>query len=131
MTDLGDLCQQRQIGSGTQAYQALSDKTKLIVKEDACMKFYNEINMQYLETDASRVGVGASLLQTRESTNCSRVEAPDNSIWRPITFMCKSFSATKRHSNLEREELGIYVLETFPHYHFAREVSIITNMNLW
>ena len=32
-------------------------KTKSIIKEDACMKFYDEMKPLYIETDASRVGL--------------------------------------------------------------------------
>ena len=35
------------------SYQALFDKAKLIIKEDACMKLHNEMKLLYLETDAS------------------------------------------------------------------------------
>ena len=56
------------------------------MKEDACMKFYDEIKFLYLETDASGAGLEAGLLQTREGTSCPRDEAPDSSILRPISL---------------------------------------------
>ena len=40
------------------------------------MKCYGEINLLYLETVASSVGLGAGLLQAREGTNWLRDEAP-------------------------------------------------------
>ena len=43
-------------------YQQLFDKAKSIVKADVCMKFYNDAKPLYLETDASRVSLGAALL---------------------------------------------------------------------
>ena len=48
----------------------------------------------------------------------------DNSIQRPITLVSKSLSSTeRRHSNLEKEVLGIlHGLQKFHHYYFAREV---------
>ena len=62
----------------------------------------------YLETDATRIGLGAGILQTREGTRCSIDKAPDNSILRSITFASKSMSAIeKRYSGIEREALGI------------------------
>ena len=93
------------------------------------MKFYNESQPLYLETDASGVGLGAALLQTRKGTSCPRDEAPDNSILRPIAFMSKSLSsAEERYSNIERQELGkLHGLKKFHHYCFARELSIITD----
>ena len=81
---------------------------KLIIKEDTCMKFYKETQPLYLETDASGVGLGAALLQTRSGTSCPRDKALDNSILRPSTFASKSLSsAERRYSNIERKALGI------------------------
>ena len=47
----------------------------------------------------------------------------------PITFASKSLTDTEhRHSNIERETLGIlHGLKTFHHYCFAREVHVITD----
>ena len=49
-------------------YQAIYEKVKWFIKADACMKFYNENRPLYLETDASRIGFGAMLLQMRYCT---------------------------------------------------------------
>ena len=83
----------------------------------------------YLQTDASRIGLGTALLQTRDGTACPKDIAADNTILRPITFACKSLTSVEyRYSNIEREALGIlHGLEKFCDYCFAREVSIITN----
>ena len=65
------------------------------------MRFYDETKPLYLETDASGVGLGAGLLQTRSSKSCCRDTAPYNSIFRPIAFVSKSLSnAEKRYSNI-------------------------------
>ena len=72
------------------------------------MKFYDEIKPLYLEMDAPGIGLGATLLQTRDGTTCSEDIPPDNTILRPITFASKSLtSAVQRYSNIEREALGI------------------------
>ena len=55
-----------------------------------CMRFYYETKLLYIETGASKVELGATLLQTRSSTSCPRDEAPNNSILRPIAFLSKS-----------------------------------------
>ena len=74
-----------------------------MIKEDVCMKFYDEMQSLYLETETSGIGLGAALLQTRSGTSCPRDKAPYNSILRPIAFVSKSLSSTeKRYSNIER-----------------------------
>ena len=93
-------------------YQKLFHKAKLIIAEDACMKFYNETQALYLETDAS----GAALLQTRSGTNYPKDKAPDNSKVRPIMFANKSqSSAERRYSTIERKALPI--LHGFKEFH--------------
>ena len=94
------------------------------------MKFYDETKAIYLETDASRMGLGATLWQTRDCATCPKDTAPDNTILRPtIPFASKSLiSAEQRYSNIKIEALGIlHGLEKFYHYCFAREVNIIIN----
>ena len=93
------------------------------------MKFYDETKPLYLETDASRIGLGAALLQTRDGMTCPKDTAPDNTILRPIALASKSLTSTEcRCINIKREALGIlHGLEKIYYYYFAREVSIITN----
>ena len=72
------------------------------------MKFYNETKPFYIETDASRIGLDATLLQTRDCMTCSKDVAPDNTILRPVASASKSLtSAEQRYSNIKREVLGI------------------------
>ena len=71
------------------SYQRLFNKAELLIKEDACMKFYHELN-------ASRVGLGTNLVSTKERSCYFRNEAHDNNIFRPIAFTSKSLSAVKR-----------------------------------
>ena len=112
------------------SYQSLFNRAKLLVKSDMCMKFYSGTTKPlYLETDASRVGLGAALLQTWEGPTCQRDTVPDNTILHPIAFASKSLTGTEcRCSNIEREALGIlHGLKKFHHYFFVREVYVITN----
>ena len=46
--------------------------------------------------DASWVGLGATLLQTRINTSCPRDDTPDNSILRPIAFASKSLTRAEK-----------------------------------
>ena len=75
------------------------------------------------------MGLGATLLQTRDGMTCPKDTAPDNTILRPIAFASKSLtSAEWKYSNIEKKALGIlHGLKKFHHYCFARDVSIITD----
>ena len=57
-------------------------KAKIIINEDACMKFYDKTKPLYLEADASWVGIRAGLLQTRDGMNCLQNKNPDSTILR-------------------------------------------------
>ena len=110
------------------SYQALFNKAKLLIKTDICIKFYDDTKPLYLETDASRVGLGVALLQMHKGTAYQKDIAPDITILHPIAFASKD--AEHRYSNIEREALGIlHGLEKFHHYCFAREVLVISNHN--
>ena len=82
-----------------------------------CIKFYNKTKPLYLETDMSGIGLGATLLQTRDGTTCPKDIALDNTFLRPIIFASKSLTSVEcRYSNIEREALGIlHGLEIFHH----------------
>ena len=54
------------------------------------MKFYEETRSLYLETDASGIGPGATLLQINNGATYSRNIAPDNTVLRTIMFASKS-----------------------------------------
>ena len=43
--------------------QELYEKAKVIINDDAWLKFYNEKELWFLETDALNIGLGAGLLQ--------------------------------------------------------------------
>ena len=58
-------------------YQALYDEMKSLMKDDVSMKFYNETKPLYLKMDASGIGLGVALLQTRDGMTCPRDTAPD------------------------------------------------------
>ena len=93
------------------------------------MKFYDDTKPLFLETDASRKGLGAALLQMHEGTACQKDMVPDKTILHPIAFASKRLTgAEHRYSNIEREGLGIVAwARKFHHYCLAREVHIITD----
>ena len=67
------------------------------------MEFYDKTKPLYSETDESGVGLGASLLQTRNCTIYPRDKTPDNNIHKPIALGSKSLSsAEKKYRNIER-----------------------------
>ena len=49
-----------------------------------CMKFYDEKEPLYLETDAPGIGLGTEILQVRVGITCPGDTTPDNSLLRPI-----------------------------------------------
>ena len=79
-------------------YDELYNNTKALVKKGTCMKFYNERQALYLETDMSGVGLGASLLQVRESMNCTCDEAPNSIALCPIAFASKAYPVWKTYT---------------------------------
>ena len=62
------------------SYQSIYDKTKSLIKTNACMKFKDETKPLYLETDASGIGLSTTLLQTRDGMTCPKGSDPDNTI---------------------------------------------------
>ena len=84
------------------SYQELFAKAESLIKADMCMKFYDDTKPLYLETDASRVGLGAALLQLHEGTSCHKDVAPDNTILCPTAFASKILTGAEfRYSNIE------------------------------
>ena len=57
-----------------------SKKAKFLIKAEMYIKFYDDTKLLYLETDASRIGLGVALLQLRDNTVCQKDTAPDNTI---------------------------------------------------
>ena len=59
------------------------------------MKFNNENEQLYLETDMSGAGLGAGLLQARDTIQLPKDETPDISALWPIAYISKSLNSTK------------------------------------
>ena len=58
-------------------------------------EFYDASRAPYLKTDASGVGLGAGLLQTRNGINCGHDEVPDNVIMCSTAFASKFLSSAE------------------------------------
>ena len=59
------------------------------------MKYYDNRRLLYLETHASGVGLGATLLQARDNPGCGYDEAPNSAILQPITSVSKSLPSAE------------------------------------
>ena len=82
-------------------YQVLYNKAKVITRNDAWIKFLNEKEPLYSETDASGVGLGAGLLLIWDSLQFPQDKAADNAALHPIAFESKSpNSAETSYSNI-------------------------------
>ena len=82
----------------------------------------------YIETDASKKGIGVVILQPDNSVeNTSHTEVPNN--LRPVFYASKTLTATEsNYSNIEHEMLGvIFSVLHFRHFTYGREVHIITD----
>ena len=110
-------------------YQDLYGKAKKIMKQDACMKFYDALKPLYLEIDASGIILQAELFQVREGMNCGSDEVPDNVTLHLIAFASKSMSSAEwQSSNIAWKALGIFHgLGKLYCYCFAKEVYVITD----
>ena len=96
------------------------------MKDDVCMNLCNK-KLLCWETGVSGVGLVAGLLQTRDCLQLLQGEAPDNRELHPIAFASKCLAnGDTRHSNIEREVLGILqYLEKFHQYCLVLAVSMI------
>ena len=96
------------------------------------MKFYYVSKPLYLVMDTSSNGLGAGLLQVRDSMNCGSDDVLDSTALYPTAFTSKSLSHVKWwYRNVDCEALGIlHGREKFTHYCFAKEVNVITDQKL-
>ena len=67
-------------------YDEPCNTVKAIIKENVCVKFYNEKEQLYLEVNMYAPDLGAGLLQAKEGMNYPCEEAPDNTVQFPVTI---------------------------------------------
>ena len=77
-------------------YQDLYAKVKNIIRQDACIKFYDASKSLYLETDTYGMRLGASLLQVRDGMNCGLDKVPDNTALHSNALTRKSLSSMEQ-----------------------------------
>jgi len=106
------------------------EKAKRIIKKDCALQYYRPEKSLYIESDASKIGLGAALLQIDPKIQTEYdTEIPPTECLRPIAYGSKSLTTTEQnYSNIEREALGIlHALQKFHHYTFGRHTHIITD----
>ena len=99
---------------------------KVIFKNHACMKFYNEKEPLYFEIDALGVGLVAGLLHVRNETHFPQDKAPEKISLHPIAFVSKGLSSAEvRYSNSKEALRILHGLQKFHHYCLTCVVSVI------
>ena len=96
--------------------------------KDVTLKYFDSNLPIYIETDASKKGIGVVMLQSDNSMeNTSRTDIPNNP--RPDFYASKTLTATEsNYSNIEREMLGVvFSMLHFKHFTYGRQVHIITD----
>ena len=101
---------------------------KNAITKDVTLKYFDSNLPIYIETDASKKGIGVLMLQPDNSVeNTSCMEVPNN--LRPVFYASKTLTATEsNYSNIECEMLGvIFFMLHFKNFTYGREVHIITD----
>ena len=96
--------------------------------KDVTLKYFDSNLPIYIETDASKKGIGVVMLQPDNSVeNTSCAEVPNN--LRPVFYASKTLTATEpNYSKIGREMLGvIFSMLHFKHFMYGRQVHFITD----
>ena len=65
-------------------YQRLFDKAKSIIKETVCMKFYDESQLLYLETDVSGIRLRTAYYKPEAIQGAQELKAPTTAYLGPL-----------------------------------------------
>ena len=90
-------------------YQA-NMKNQRVVIGDVCIKGYDVSKPLYLETDASGVGLGGSLLQMQEGMSCEPNDVPDNVALCPIVFEARISPVWSGNTATLKEKHWVYCM---------------------
>ena len=102
-------------------------KLKSVIVKDMTLKYFDANLPIYIETDASKKGIGVVLMQPDPNVqNTSKSAVPNN--LRPIYYASKTLTNTEsNYSNIEREMLGMVLsVLHFKHFTYGQQVTVIT-----
>ena len=110
---LRDLTKKESVFVWGPEHQKAFDSVKETIATAATLAYFDSSKPVIIQTDASKRGVGATLLQDG----------------RPVAYASKSLTETEsNYCNIEREMLAIvFGLERFHHYAYGRHVTIESN----
>ena len=101
---------------------------KNAIVKDVTLKYFDSNLPIYIETDASKKGIGVVMLQPGDSVeNTSYSEVPNN--LRPVFYASKTLTATEsNYSNIKQEMLGVvFSMLYLKHFTYGRQIHIITD----
>ena len=98
------------------------------ILKDVTLKYFDSNLPIYIETDASKKGIGVMMSQRDNSVeNSSHTEVPNN--LRPVFYASKTLMMTEsNYSNIEHEMFGVvFSVLHFKHFTYGRQIHIITD----
>ena len=100
----------RTVWTWNASYQTLYDKAKLLIKDNVCMKFYDETKPLYLETDASGIGLGTTLLQTRDGMTWPKDTHQTTPFWDQLPLQVKTWPVQNEGTVTPEERHWVYCI---------------------
>ena len=103
------------------------NKLKTAICKDITLRYFNSLPI-YIESDASKKGIGVVMLQPDSSIDkTSKSDIPNN--LRLVFYASKTLTETEsNYLNIEREILGVvFSILHFKHITFGRKVHIVTD----
>ena len=107
--------------------EAFKNLKSAIVK-DMMQKYFDTNLLIYIETDASKKGIGVALMQPDLNVqNTSKTAVPNN--LRPVYYVSKMLTVTEsNYSNIEREMLGVvFSVLHFKYFTYGHSITVITD----
>ena len=101
---------------------------KNAIVKDVTLKYFDSNLPIYIETDASKKGIGVVMLQPDNSVKKFLLYRVPNNV-RPVFYASKTLPATEsNYSSIEREMSGVvFSVLHFKHFMYSRQVHIITD----